>query len=398
MPDILTLDVGTTALKAVIFDEAGRLRGRAECEYQPDRPRPGWLELDPEVYWEAAAQAIRQVREAAAPVELCALGVTSQGETLIVLDDRGRPLRPAIVWLDTRSDKEARELEQALDPTAVYHRTGQSEIIPAWPATRIAWLRCNEPEVFQRAARYLLVADYLIYRLTGIMASDRGLNPSTFYYDLTAGCWWDDMLERLGITPAHLPDLVGPGGRVGQLTRAAARETGLPAGLPVISAPIDQVCAAAGAGNIRPGVITENTGAALALAVTLDEPLFDPQRRMGLYAHALPGKYMLLPWAPTAGMALRWLRDELGGGADYNALCQSAATTPPGADGLLMLPHFSGAGCPRVSPEARGVFWGLTLNHGRSHLVRALLESVAFILRGNLEMLDSLGVATGELH
>jgi len=398
--DILTLDVGTTALKAAIFDAHGRLRATAACEYQPAKPRPDWMELDPEVYWEAACRGIKSALDACRQdgVDIRAVGVTSQGETLIVLDGQGRPLRPAIVWLDTRSAAEAVELARVFDPAEVYRITGQQEMIPAWPATRIMWLRRHEPEIFARAAKYLLVGDYLVFRLTGRFISDRGLNPSTLYFDLNTGAWWPAMLEYLGLRAEQLPELSGPAAVAGAVHAAAARDTGLTAGIPVAPAPIDQVCGALGAGSINPGVITENTGAALALAATTLRPVLDPQRRVGVYMHGVPGRYVLLPWAPTAGMALRWFRDEFGDGADYDALCRPAAEVAPGADGLWLLPHFSGAGCPHVSARARAAFLGLTLNHTRAHLVRALLEAVAFMVRGNLEMLAEMGVAGTELR
>ncbi len=397
---ILTLDVGTTSIKAALFDGQGRLCATGSCEYQPDKPRADWMELDPEVYWQAACQGIRSALAACGGgrVEIRAVGVTSQGETLIVLDGQGRPLRPAIVWLDTRSAAEAAELAEAFDPAEVYRVTGQQEMIPAWPATRVMWLRRHEPEIYARAARYLLVGDYLVYRLTGRLASDRGLNPSTLYFDLNTGGWWPAMLEYLGLRPEQLPELTGPAAAAGRVHAEAARAAGLPAGIPVVPGPIDQVCGAIGAGSIAPGVITENTGAALALAATTLHPVLDSRRRVGLYLHGVPGRYMLLPWAPTAGMALRWFRDEFGGGADYEALCRPAADIAPGAGGLILLPHFSGAGCPRVSPRARASLHGLTLAHTRAHIVRALMEAVAFMVRGNLEMLAEMGVPGAELR
>ncbi len=397
---ILTLDAGTTAVKAALFDAEGRLAATGSCEYQPDKPRADWLELDPEVYWQAACQAIRSALAACGSGhgEIRAVGVTSQGETLVVLDGAGRPLRPAIVWLDTRSEAEAAELARVFDPAEVYRITGQQEMIPAWPATRVMWLRRREPGVYARAAKYLLVGDYLVYRLTGRFVSDRGLNPSTLYFDLNTGGWWPEMLEYLGLRAEQLPELAGPAAAVGAVQAEAAREAGLSAGTPVVPCPIDQVCGAVGAGSIAPGIITENTGAALALAATTLRPVLDPRRRVGVYLHGAPNRYLLLPWAPTAGMALRWFRDEFGDGADYDALCRPAADIAPGADGLILLPHFSGAGCPHVAPRAGAALYGLTLNHTRAHVARALMEAVAFMVRGNLEMLAEMGVAGTELR
>jgi xylulokinase len=400
MEYLLALDAGTTSLKATLFDRAGRQTAGQGVEYALLKSGADIVELDCETYWRAARQAVRAVlAQSGVDAEaIVAVGVTSQGETLAVLDRQGQPLRPAIVWLDNRSRAEADEIARTFPVDEVYRRTGQPEVTPTWTATRILWLRRHEPQTYERAHKYLLVADYLLFRLTGRFVTDRALNPSTLYYDLTTGEWWPAMLEFLGLRAAQLPELATSGEVVGTISDQAAKDLGLRAGTPVTSAPIDQVAAAVGAGNLEPGVVTESTGAALALCATLDRPLYDPQHRVGLYVHALPRQYVLLPWTPTAGMMLRWFRDEFGGGRDYGALAAEAADVPPGADGLVVLPHLAGAGCPKVNPRARGVFWGATLGHHRGHFVRAIMEAVAFMLRGNLELLASLGAGTREVR
>lgn len=400
MKCVLALDVGTTALKGALVDLSGRPLAMTVHEYDLIKPAPDIVELDPDTYWTAAKSVIRALLTASGipPAALAAAGVTSQGETLIVLDKTGRPLRNAIVWLDNRSREEAAELGRRFPLDDVYRITGQQEMAPTWTATRLLWLKKYEPAVFARTAKFLLPADYLLFKLTGRYATDPGLNPSTLYFDLVRRAWWPEMLDALGITAARLPDLLQPREPAGPITAAAAAETGLPAGIPVSGAPIDQVAGAVGAGNLRPGMVTETTGAALALCATVDRPLYDPRKRVGLYNHALPDRYVLLPWVPTAGMALRWFRDELAGGADYDTLTAEAAATPPGSDGLTLLPHFCGAGSPDMNPKARGVLWGLTLGHRRGHIARAILESVAFMLKDNLAMLESLGAPVTEVR
>jgi xylulokinase len=397
---LLALDIGTTAVKGVLFDRSGRIRAVQIHEYALDKPAPDIVEIAPERYWQAARTVISALLNESriSPAEVTALGVTSQGETLIVLDANGFPLRPAIVWLDNRSQAEAEALGRDFSLDDVYRITGQQAMLPTWPATRIEWLRGHQSDAYHKARKYLLVEDYVIYRLTGHYVSDRALNPSTLYYDINNGSWWPEMLGRLGISEEQLPELRDSGSIIGNLTPEAARATGLSPATVVTCAPMDQVAAAIGAGNIAPGIVTETTGAALALVATVNRPLYDPEKRVGLYAHGIPGLFALLPWAPTAGMALRWFRDTLGGGDDYDALCEAAGTISPGADGLFLFPHLSGAGCPNVNPSAKGVFWGITLNHTRGHFVRAILEAIAFMVRGNLELLDQLGVERRELR
>ena len=403
---VLALDAGTTSIKGVLFDTTGRHIADDLREYELHTPRPDIVELDPEVYWDTTRHVIRNILEKSRvdARRIVSLGITSQAETLTVLDGEGRPLRRSIVWLDNRTREEAKRIEAEFGTDEPYRITGQQEILPTWTATRILWLREHEPEVFQKARMYLMVEDYLIYRLTGRYVTDRALNPSTLYYDLLSGQWWDDMLRYLGISAEQLPELKSSGQAVGTVSAQAADDTGLSNHTIVTSAPIDQVAGAIGAGNIgaeasEEGVIiTETTGSALALVASVPRPTYDPQKRLGLYAHATPGEYVLLPWTPTAGMVLRWFRDTLGGSSSYGELTAEAANVPPGAEGLCVLPHLSGAGSPEVNADATGAFAGITLAHGRGHFVRAILESIAFMLRGNLELLGQLGVATREVR
>jgi len=387
---ILALDAGTTSLKGALFDLTGKLICSRLHEYHLEKPSLDIVELNPEVYWDAAKTVIAEILEetASPPDAITVIGVTSQGETLIVLDRQGKPLRKAIVWLDNRAKNEADSIRDKFGREQVYHVTGQQDIVPGWPAAKILWLRKNEPAVFNAVAKFLMVEDYLIYRLTGRFATDHAMNPSTLYYDLCKGCWWGAMLEFLGISGGQLPALLNSGEAVGMVTAAI----GLSKKTMVTVAPIDQVAAAVGAGNIAPGMVTETTGCALAVCATVERPIYDPEMRIGLYRHAIPGLFVLLPWIPTAGMILRWFRDEFGDGLDYAELSEVAAGISPGSEGLILLPHFSGMNTPDINPEAKGVFVGIPTAHRKAHFVRAILESVAFALRDNVELLDASGI------
>jgi xylulokinase len=390
MSFILALDAGTTSLKGALFNLSGEMLCACLHEYQLDNPSPDIVELDAEVYWSAVRAVIAGIlkESAVAPSNITALGITSQGETLIVLDKQGKPLRKAIVWLDNRAKAEAEVIKNEFGRDLVYRVTGQQDVVPAWPAAKILWLRNHEREIFNASDKFLMLEDYLIYRLTGNFVTDHALNPSTLYYDLRNGCWWERMLSFLGISPNQLPVLLSSGASAGKVVA----KTGLSLETVVAVAPIDQVVAAVGAGNIAPGVITETTGGALAVCATVERPVYDPGMRVALYRHAMPGLFVLLPWIPTAGMILRWFRDEFGEGMDYSALVEQAATVSPASDGLILLPHFGGMNSPAVNPEAKGVFWGISTAHRKAHFIRAILEAVAFALRDNLELLVEFGI------
>ncbi|MBQ6471178.1 MAG: hypothetical protein IJJ33_04280 [Victivallales bacterium] len=392
----LGIDLGTTGIKAALFLADGTLLGEGLSEYTLETPRPDIVELVPERYLEALGQAIQAaLQKANRPAsEIRGMGITGQAETLIVTDADGAPLRKAIVWLDNRAVDEAREIESRFGIQRLFALSGQTDMLPCWPAAKIAWLRRHEPTVYASAAKYLMVEDFVAWKLTGVAGTCRGLLPSTIYYDLTTGEYASEMLDCLGLKASQLPELRHPGEPIGY-TRGGF--CGLPDGIPVAAAPLDHICGCIGSGG-RAGVATETTGCSLAVCAPLPKLLYDDQRRISTYHGFLPDSFVLLPWAPTAGMLLKHFRDEFCSGQDYDALGKAAAEVPPGADGLILLPHCAGAVSPDCNPAARDVAWGVTLAHKRGHWARAIMESVAFLLRDNLEALRTLGANFGELR
>lgn len=407
---LLGIDAGTTSLKVGLFGDDGSARAVAGEEYALSTPGPDRAELDPEAYWRALARATRRALDGARADgrDVVALAVSSQGETLTPVGADGRPIGPAIVWLDNRAAVEADELARAFDAGLVYAATGVPAINPTWPAAKILWLRRHEPAVFAAAARFLLVEDLILHRLTGRYVSEGGVQCTSLLYDIRTHDWWAPMLEQVGIGPERLPELARPGDVVGTLRRDAAAELGLREGVLVVAAGMDQGAGAVGVGNSGPGIVSESTGGALTLQASIDRPDGDRTRRTPVYVHSAPGRYLYCPVCPTGGMALTWFRDRFGGEevaraaaegrSAYDLLTELATTVPPGAEGLTMLPHLAGAFSPEYEPRARGVFSGFGLGHGKAHFVRAILEAVAFMLRRNLELLADAGAVAGEVH
>ncbi len=410
MEYLIGLDVGTTAVKAGLFGTDGSEAGCASREYDLLTPGPDLVELPVATYWDSCVQAVREAvkRSGIAATAIRGMAISSQGETLIPIAADGTALRNAIVWLDNRSARQAQALSQVFERSELYRTTGQTEMVPTWPATKILWLRENEPEVFSAAAKYLLLEDWLLHLMTGKFVEEHSLASSTTYFDIVRLRWWEPMLEAVGLSEARLPELLPPGTPVGKLTSDAAEALGLATDVVVSTGALDQLAGAVGAGNARPGDATETTGAALAICATVERPTYDPLRNMPCHCHAVPGLYAMLPWCQTAGMALRWFRDVFGGeevdrasreGTDpYDLLCALAESVPAGSDGLIMLPHLAGAFCPEMLPQARGVYFGFTLGHRKGHFVRATMESVAFMLRRNLDSLDRMGTSVGEIR
>lgn len=407
---LLGLDVGTTSVKAGLFDAAGRQVAASMREYRLSHPAPDRVEIDPETWWISAVDAVRATLATPGvdPSAIAGMAVSSQGETVAAVDAEGRALGPALVWLDNRASAEARELEERFGSTLVYERTGVPEVNPTWTAAKLLWWRRNEPTLFGAAARFLLAEDFLLRRLTGRFVTDGAIQCTTMLFDIVAGGWWAPMLEAVGIGPERLPEIDAPGAIAGTLTGAAAEAMGLPVGLPVVAGGMDQGAGAVGVGNIGGGMVSESTGGALTIQAAVAQHGRDISGRTPVYVHSAPRTYLYCPVCPTGGMALTWFRDQFGGPemgraaaggrSAYDLLTELAATVPAGSDGLTMLPHLAGAFSPEYEPAARGVFAGFTLAHTRGHFVRATLEGVAFMLRRNLELLESVGAPATEIR
>ncbi len=414
---LLGLDVGTTSVKAGIFDVEGHQLAAAGSEYRLAYPVPDHVEIDPETWWASAVSAVRTALAAPGvdPARIAALAVSSQGETVAAVDANGRALGPALVWLDNRATAEARELGDRFGNVLVYDRTGVPDVNPTWTAAKILWWRRHEPELFRSAARFVLAEDFMLRRLTGAFVTDGGIQCTTMLFDIRERGWFGPMLEAVGIDARRLPEIREPGTIVGELTATAAAELGLAVGLPIIAGGMDQGAGAVGVGNIRGGMVSESTGGALTIQAAVDRHDGDPSGRTPVYIHSVPGTFLYCPVCPTGGMALTWFRDVFGapdlpaalpptasgsgiGLSDYDRLTALAASIAPGSDGMTMLPHLAGAFSPEYEPAARGVFAGITLAHTKGHFVRAVLEAVAFMLRRNLELVAQAGATASEVR
>jgi len=407
---LLGLDVGTTSVKAGLFDASGACLAVAAEEYHLDHPAPNRAELDAEDYWLASRNAIRRVMTATGTGrdQVAALAVSSQGETVVPVDGAGRPLGPALVWLDNRAVAESREIAEAFGEARIYDVTGVPSAFPTWSACKILWWRRHQPDVFAAARRFLLVEDVLLHRLTGRFVTEGGVHCTSLLYDIRRHGWWDEMLDLIGIDASRLPELARPGDAVGTLTPTTAEALGLSPRIRVVAGGMDQGAGAVGIGNLRAGMVSESTGGALTVQASVDRHGGDPSRQTPVYVHSAPGMYLYCPVCPTGGMALAWFRDQFGaeevaradreGTSAYDLLTALAAEVPPGSEGLLMLPHLMGAFSPEYEPEAKGTFYGFTLRHGKGHFVRAVLEAVAFMLRRNLELLARAGATADEIR
>lgn len=409
MPSILAFDLGTTALKCALHDLNGNVLAKASEEYQLVTPDADSVEMEVETYWQAFKSTVARVLNewGGDRNDIKALGVSAQGETLLLVDKDGKPLRRAIVWLDNRAQQEADALGDAFGHRHAYEITGQVKLVPTWPASKILWLKSREPQVFEKTAKFLLIEDYFLYRLTGEYVTEGSLVTSTCYWNFRTRVWWTEMLSTLGITEGQLPLYRESGEAVGKLKPDVAAELGLNPNTVACTGALDQACGAIGVGNIKPGVFSENTGAALAICATVNQPILDPGNQMPCHYHGIPGLYMMHTFT-SGGIVMRWFRDEFAGmemqvgrasGLDsYDLMGMQASQVAPGCEGLVMLPHLQGAMAPEANPKASGVFYGFTLRHGKNHFTRAIMEAIGFIVRRNIEVIEGLGVPVKEIR
>jgi sugar (pentulose or hexulose) kinase len=387
----VAFDVGTTSVKVVLFDRDGRLAAKTIASYQLETPGVNRYEADPELYWNAVAGGIREVmrRSGADAGEVRTVSGCSQGETVVLLGADDRPVRRAIVWLDQRARDEVAELSRLVPNDELYRVTGLTDMDPTWTGPKLLWVRRNEPEVFRAVRRALWVEDWITFRLTGRSCSSANLLSSSTFVDVHRKAYWPKTVEAVGMD-GKLPEIVESGAAVGTVLPRVAAELGLSPKTLVVKGSMDQAVSALGAGNIEPGIVTETTGSVMAIGVT--SRTADPRAavRLPYQPHVVPG-YLYLPYVQTAGSAYTWWRDQFSpaevdaaGGdleAAYEHMNRLAAAVPAGSEGLVFLPFLAGAGTPENDPDARGVFHGLTLKHGRGHCARAIQESIAFLLK-----------------
>jgi len=395
MPFVLGIDLGTQSAKTVVLDDRGRVRATAQAEIPILTPQVGWAEQEPQAWWRAVCDTTRAaVAEAGIRAsDIAAVGLSGQMHGTVCVDHEGHPVRPAIIWADGRSGREVEELTEQIGRDRLPQLTA-NPLATGFMAATVAWLRRHEGKTLWRTSNLLLPKDYIRLRLTRRIATDPSDAAGTLLFDVANRRWSQPMIEAVGIEEDLLPRVVGSGEPCGTVTRRAAQDSGIPLGTPVVAGGGDQPVGALAAGAIEPGLLLATIGTGGQLFAPLAEPAYDPDLRTHTFCHAVPDRWYALGAILSAGLCLRWLRDQVfaGSGLDYDALAAEAAAAPPGAEGLLFLPHLAGERTPHMDPHARGLFLGLSLRHGRGHMVRAVMEGVAFALRQAYDVLRSLGV------
>ena len=374
------IDIGTTSVKTAVFTDKLEQLLSLSADYTLDA-HGDTVEFDGEKYWEIVKGELEKIKKEH-PID--ALAIDTQCETLILTDAHGTPVRPAIVWLDNRATEEAEIIAGHFGHKRVYEVTGQPEITATWPACKLLWVKRHEPKVWEKTKKVFLLEDWILYKMTGRFISEKTLQSSTIYFDIHKGTFWDEMLDFIGVTKDMLPTLY-----------SSAKEVGEYEGARVVTGAIDQIAGAIGAGVVSPGTVSVMTGTTMVLFLPSDTvPAYDEKSIVPCH-YNYNDKYWLLSWTPTAGMALKWFKNALCESFSFKELDALAEGVPAGSDGVTFLPYLCGSTMPKYNPAARGSFTGLTTEHTRAHFVRAVMESVACMLRSNL---DYLGLSVEEIR
>jgi len=393
----LGIDTSTTSSKALLIDEHGNVVAVAAQPHTLQTPRPLWSEQDPREWWEAVSASIRSVLEKAGTSGegVGAIGLTGQMHGLVLLDEAGNVLRPAILWNDQRTQSQCDEIHQIVGKEKFIQITG-NVALTGFTAPKILWVKENEPEMYAKAKHVLLPKDYIRYKLTGEYALDKADGAGTVLFDLKARDWSDEVLSALEIPRTWMPKTFEGPEFTGSVNEEAASVTGLKIGTLVAAGGGDQAAQAVGVGAVEPGIVGLTVGTSGVVFATTPSALIEPEGRLHAFCHAVPNMWHFMGVMLSAAGSLQWYRDTLAPDVSFDDLLSEAESIPAGSEGLQFLPYLSGERTPHPDPLARGAFIGLTIRHRRAHMTRAVLEGVSFGLKDSFTLIQNAGL--GEIH
>ena len=402
---VLGIDIGTGGTRALIIDKSGKVISSATEEHEPfASPQIGWAEQKPEDWWRATGIAVRKALGNAGlgGDAIACVGFSGQMHGAVMLDDSDAVVRPALIWCDVRTEKQCGDFTAKVGAERLIQLTC-NPALPNFTLTKFLWVRENEPKNWRRVKSVMLPKDYVRFRLTGDRAIDMADASGTLLLDVTNRRWSKEILAAAEMDESLLPKLYESPDVCGQISAAGAAATGLKAGTPVVAGAGDQAAGATGMGIVTPGAVFATIGTSGVVFAATDRPALDAKGRLHTFCHAVPGRWHVMGVTQAAGRSLRWFRDRFGSGADdgrdpYERLTAEAAKVPVGSDGLLWAPYLMGERTPHLDPYARAALVGLTASHTRGHVVRAILEGVAFSLRDSFTLFSEMKVPVNRIR
>jgi xylulokinase len=395
---LLGIDLGTSSVKALLVDEEGRALAVRGAEYPILIPHPGFAEQDPAAWWRCTCKVVAQVIAEAGvrPAEIKGIGLSGQMHGMVPLDAGGELIGPAVIWPDQRSRREVEEIYRAVGRETFTAQT-LNPLYPGFTLASLGWLRRHEPERYGRLATIILPKDFLRLRLTGTVGTDTSDASATLAFNTAEGRWSRPIIDCLRLPASLFPSCSDSTDVVGTVTTAAAAETGLAAGTPVVAGGSDQPMQAIGNGLTSPGSLSITIGTGGQLYSVSEKPLLNPRLNTHTFCNVMPRQWYVMAATLSAGLSLSWLRENILMDHSFASVAAEVEAAPPGSEGLLFLPYLAGERTPHLNPDARAVFFGLTLKHTRGHMTRAVMEGVGYSLRDCREILQSLGVTSDRL-
>src|SRR5438876_1445803 len=403
MKYVLGIDVGTGGTRAVLVDHSGAIVSSATCEHAPfASPNIGWAEQDPQDWYQATGSAIRQALETkgVSAEEISAIGLAGQMHGAVLLDADDQVLRPSLIWCDQRTQAQCDWLNAKLGERKIIELTC-NPALTNFTLTKLLWVRDNEPEIWKQFRRVLLPKDYVRLRLTGEHAMDMAEASGTLMLDVAHRRWSEEMMSAAGLPMSCLPKVFESPEVCGRMNAAGAAHTGLNEGTPIVAGAGDQAGGAVGMGIVRAGAVSATIGTSGVVFAATNSPALDKQGRVHTFCHAVPGRWHVMGVTQAAGLSFRWLRDLLRATSEnisYDDLLREASAVPAGSGGVLWAPYLMGERTPHLDPNARGTLTGLAASHTRAHVVRAILEGVAFSLKDTFSLFDEMQVPVGTVR
>jgi len=406
----LGIDVGTSGTKSLAIGEDGQILAMATRDYPLSTPRPGWSEQEPEHWWQATIEGVRKILKQGRikPADVKGIGLSGQMHGSVFLNREHQVIRPALLWNDQRTAAECAEIEEAAGGRKKLIQLVANPALTGFTAPKILWLRKHEPKNFARTVQVLLPKDYVRFRLTGEFATEVSDASGTLLLDVKRRRWSQPLLDKLQLDSALLPRVYESEEVSGQLSAATAKELGLPAGIPVVGGGGDQAAGAIGNGIVRGGVISATMGTSGVVFAHSDEVQIDPQGRVHTFCHAVRDKWHVMGVVLSAAGSLQWYRNQLGDLEvaaakkqkvdPYEILTATAATAPAGSEGLFFLPYLAGERTPHADPHARAAWIGLSLRHGRPHLIRSVMEGATYAMRDCFEIIEGMQIPIREVR
>jgi xylulokinase len=404
---LLGVDIGTSGTKTVLFDESGVTIASDVQEYPLYQPYIGWAEQDPNDWWQAVYTSINNVISKSGITDIKGVGLSGQMHGLVMLDKDDNVLRKSIIWCDQRTQKECDEITEIIGAKRLIDITA-NPALTGFTASKIRWVQNNEPKIYEKAAKIMLPKDYIRYMLTGEFATEVSDASGMQLMNIAERNWSDEILQKLSINKALLGKMYESQEVTGKINEQASRLTGLKAGTPVVGGAGDQAAGAVGNGIVKSGIVSSTIGTSGVVFASMDKISIDKLGRVHTFCHAVPNSWHVMGVTQGAGLSLKWFRDNFcrdeinvaeGMGIDpYILMDKIAEKIEPCCEGIIYLPYLMGERTPHLDPYAKGVFFGLSAKHTKAHLLRAVMEGVAFSLKDCLEIVKEMGIEVSQVR